>query len=270
MKPFTTVVLAGERRSGDPVAVEAGVSCKAMVPIGGSPMVFRVLDALREASEVGSCLLCGPRRSVVEGDRVLSERIASQGLRWLEGGSTPSTSALMVLESLPPDEPVLVTTADHALLTAEMVDHFCREARRTGRDVVAAVARHEVVSAAYPATRRTVTRLRDGGFCGCNLFAFLTPRARAAADFWRRVEQQRKSPVRLVRVIGWGSVVRYLLGRLTLEQALRRLSGRIGIGVGVVEMPFPEAAVDVDSVEDRRLVEAIVALRGRVPGGEAP
>ncbi len=265
MKPFTAVVLAGERQSGDPVAEQAGASCKAMVPIGGSPMVFRVLDALREASEVGSCLLCGPRRSVVEGDRVLAERIASQGLRWLEGGDTPSTSALLVLESLPPDEPVLVTTADHALLTPEMVDHFCREARRGGRDVVAAVARHEVVSAAYPGTRRTVTRLQDGGFCGCNLFAFLTPRARAAADFWRQVEQRRKTPVLLVRAIGWGAVVRYLLGRLTLHLALRRLSERTGIEVGVVEMPFPDAAVDVDSVEDRRLVESIVARRGLDP-----
>jgi hypothetical protein len=175
----------------------------------------------------------------------------------------------MALESLPADEPVLVTTADHALLTAEMVDHFCREARRPGHDVVAGVARHELVSAAFPGTRRTVTRLQDGGFCGCNLFAFLTPRARAAADFWRQVEQRRKAPVLLVRAIGWGAVVRYLLGRLTLHQALGRLSERTGIGVGVVEMPFPDAAVDVDSVEDRLLVESIVARRGRNPATEA-
>lgn len=261
MNSFVAVVLAGERKSGDPVAEYAGASCKAMVPVGGTPMLFRVLDALESASEVDSCVLCGPRRSVVEGDPNLAERIAARGLRWLEGGDTPSASVLMALELLPSDVPVLVTTADHALLTAQMADHFCRQARQTGHDVVAAVARREVVSATYPGTRRTVTRLRDGGFCGCNLFAFQSPRARVAADFWRRVEQRRKTPVLLVRAVGWGAVVRYLLGRLTLDQALGRLSRRTGIGFGVVEMPFPEAAVDVDSVEDLRLVESIVAGR---------
>jgi len=54
-------------------------------------------------------------------------------------------------------------------------------------------------------------------------------------------------------------VVRYLLGRLTLEQALAGLSRRMQLKVVVVQMPFAEAAVDVDKVEDWLLVESVLA-----------
>jgi hypothetical protein len=57
-------------------------------------------------------------------------------------------------------------------------------------------------------------------------------------------------------------VLRYLLGRLSLPEALDRMSGRLGFKAGAVVIPFPEAAIDVDSVRDLKLVEEIVANRG--------
>jgi hypothetical protein len=118
-----------------------------------------------------------------------------------------------------------------------------------------------LVAEAFPDTRRTVTKLKDDGYCGCNMFAFLTPQARLAADFWRKVEKERKKPLRIVKVMGWSAVLRYLLGQLTLDQALMKLSRRMNLQVGVVQMPFAEAAVDVDKVDDWLLVEAILAGR---------
>ena len=147
------------------------------------------------------------------------------------------------------------------LLSAPIVDHFCSHARSTDCDVVIGIARHEKVAKAYPQTRRTATRLADGAYCGCNLFAFLTPRARLAADFWRRVENQRKNPLRVIRVLGWNAVLRYLLGRLSLNDALDRVSSRLGFKAGAVVLPYPEAAVDVDSISDLKLVENILSSR---------
>ncbi len=145
---------------------------------------------------------------------------------------------------------MLVTTADHALLQPEMVDYFCREALTTGCDVVAALASYRQIVAKYPGMRRTRIRFRNGDFCGCNLFAFLTPEGHAAAGFWRRVENERKRPVKMLGALGWLVVLRYLLRRLSLEDALRHVSRRMGLRAGVVIMPLPEAAVDVDSVGD--------------------
>lgn len=259
---FTAVVLAGDRASGDPLAEAAGVPSKSLVPVGGTAMVLRVLEALDGAREVGSCILCGPDRTAVDHDPALHSVVESGRVRWVASQETPSSSAFQILQSLPAEMAVLVTTADHALLTAEMVDHFCAAARASRCDVVAGLARHDLVASAYPGTKRTVTRLRDGGYCGCNLFAFMTPASRSAADFWRRVESQRKKPLRVVGAVGWVAVIRYALGRLTLAEGLQRISHRLALRVGAVEMPFPEAAIDVDSVGDWALVQSIAANRG--------
>jgi GTP:adenosylcobinamide-phosphate guanylyltransferase len=256
---FTAIVLAADRAAGDAVAAAAGVACKCLTPVAGTPMIIRVLDALDGAARIGECVLCGPPPAVVESSSALSERLASPHVSWMANRATPSTSTLNALNKLPGTVPVLVTTADHALLSPEMIDYFCSSARDTGCDLVAAVADHETIAAAYPGMRRTVTRLKDGAFCGCNLFAFMTSRARQAADFWRRVEQQRKKPWRVVGALGPVVVLRYLIGLLTLDEALSRLSRRLQMRIGVVKMPFAEAAVDVDTVSDWRFVEKIAA-----------
>jgi len=261
---FSVIILAADREPNDPVAQAMAVSCKALTPVAGRPMVLRVLDALAGARETGSRILVGPTKTSVSQSKELDSLIGSGQVSWHAPLATPSSSAFSILQSLPEEVPVLVTTADHALLTAEMVDHFCHEARKSGCDVLAGVARYDLIAEAFPNARRTVTKLKDGGYCGCNLFAFLTPRARHAADFWRKVEKERKKPLRVVKVMGWMAVLRYILGQLTLNQALASLSKRMDLKVGVVSMPFAEAAVDVDKVDDWHLVESILANKHSV------
>jgi CTP:molybdopterin cytidylyltransferase MocA len=224
-------------------------------------MVLRVLNALDAAQEIDARILCGPHQAAIGQEEELSELVTSGKVKWVENQATPSSSTYHVLQSLPEDSPVLVTTADHALLDGEMVDYFCREARNSGCDIAVGLVSYELVASTYPDTRRTVTQLQDGGYCSCNLFGFLSRRARVAADFWRRVESQRKKALRVISVLGWVAVLRYLLGRLTLAEGLRQLSRRLGLSAGAVLMPFPEAGIDVDTVDDWKFVEKIVADR---------
>ncbi len=261
--PFTAVVLAADRSSTDPVARAAGVCCKALAPVGSVPMVLRVLTALGQAQDIGSRLLCGPAWSAVDQHAELRALISSGHVRWMEPQATPSTSASAAMDSLSEPGPVLLTTADHALLTAPIIDYFCSEARAKGCDLAVGLARYELVASAYPGVRRTALRLRDGGYCGCNLFAFLTPPARAAATFWRRVEHQRKQPLRLITTLGWIAVFRYLTGQLSLGEGLARISRRMGLSVKAVMLPFPQAALDVDTASDWTLVQTIAGERGR-------
>jgi len=260
-KAFTGVVLAADRGPSDPVARAAGAPCKSLVHLGGRPMVLRVLDTLAEAREIDSLIVCGPSKSFLPHEPELLARITAGRVSWIQPQSTPSSSAHQVLDSLSHEAPVLVTTADHAFLNANIVDYFCCKARAAGCDVVVGLASHEEVMRAYPQTRRTATRLRDGGFCSCNLFAFLTPRARRAAEFWKKCERNRKRPWRMMGVIDWAVALRYLLGKLSLKEGLGRLSTRMNVKAGAVILPFPEAAVDVDTVSDWRIVEEIIAGR---------
>ena len=58
-----------------------------------------------------------------------------------------------------------------------------------------------------------------------------------------------------------GGGARYLLGRLSLKDALAHVSRRMGLRVRAVLLPFPEAAVDVDTVGDWQFAESIAGQR---------
>jgi CTP:molybdopterin cytidylyltransferase MocA len=256
------IVLAGDRGPSDPVAVAAGVPAKCLTPIGGSPMVNRVVRALRDSGRIERILLCGPAESTVQGSPDLRALTAEGGVGWVAPEATPCTSAAAALATLPSDAPVLVTTGDHALLAPAMVREFLDQAFAQGGDVAVALAPYELVRETYPHTRRTVLKFSDGRFCGCNLFAFLTARGRDMVRIWREVENDRKNPIRVIGLVGWGAMARYALGTLSLAEGVRRLSQQTGIAASVIPLRFAEAAIDVDSVADLELVRSIVAKRG--------
>jgi hypothetical protein len=213
-------------------------------------MVLLVLDALGASEQAGEPLLCGPPPLALEHCPALAAGIAAGSWRWMESLGTPSTSTHAGLQALSHARPVLLTTADHALLRPEMVDHFCRQAAHSDCDLVVGLARYDEVMAAHPGVRRTGLRFSDDRYCGCNLFAFLSPDARRVAQFWRRLEQDRKRPWRLIRALGWVNLLRWQLGRLSLDQALGLLSQRLDLRLGHVLLPFADAAVDVDTPAD--------------------
>jgi GTP:adenosylcobinamide-phosphate guanylyltransferase len=226
-------------------------------------MVLRVLDTLHASSQVDSITLCGPPRIFIEQEPELKTRIDAGRVKWIDSQTTPSSSTYHALQSLPDNTPVLVTTADHALLTSQIIDVFCAEARRTECDVAVGLASQNQVRSAFPETRRTAIKFRDGAYCGCNLFGFLNPQAYIAARFWRQVEQQRKKPLQMMRILGWRALIRYLLGRMSLSDALKHISSKMGVRAAAVMLSFPEAAVDVDTVEDWIFVRNLVAKQTR-------
>jgi GTP:adenosylcobinamide-phosphate guanylyltransferase len=254
---FTAIILAGKRPGKDLVAEAAGVACKSFAPIEGRPMVHRVLDALAGARQVGTRILCGPSQSLIELEPKLKARLETGEVKWIDSHPTPSLSTYHALQTFPEDKPVLVTTADHALLTPQIVDYFCSEARRLPSDVAVGLTAYDGVMAAFPETRRTAIKFKDGAYCGCNLFGFLTPRSDRAAQFWRQIEQERKKPLRMMRILGWWTILRYLLGRITLDNGLKELSNKMQINVRAVMLPFPQAAIDVDTVDDWHFAQSL-------------
>ena len=255
--PITAIILAGKRPGKDPVADAAGVACKSFAPIRGRPMVHRVLDALAEARQVGQRILCGPSQSLISQEPELKARLKTGEVKWIDSRSTPSLSTYHALQAFPDNKPVLVTTADHALLTPQIVDYFCGEALRLQCDVAVGLTAYDGVMAAFPGTRRTAIKFKDGAYSGCNLFGFLNPRSDRAARFWRQIEQERKKPLRMMRILGWWTIVRYLLGRITLDNGLEKLSNKMQIKLRAVLLPFPQAAIDVDTVDDWHFVQSL-------------
>lgn len=253
------IVLAGSRGPGDLVAAAAGVSHKALAPVAGVPMLGRVLETLDAVPRIGHILVMIERPELVREHPALAPFLDRQKVSVLPAAETPSRSVLAALDTAAAPFPCLVTTADHPLLTPAMVEHFWTRLP-LGADAAAGLARSETIKAAFP-TVRTYLRFRDGAYSGCNLFALRTVASRSAVSFWRRVEQDRKKPWWMIRLLGPSTLLFYALGRLRLDTALEILGRRTGTVLATVDMPFADAAVDVDRPDDLILAEEILSLR---------
>ena len=247
MTSFNALVLAGSRGGVDPVATYAGVAHKALIILQGKTLVARVVGALRVAGAA--------RIAVISSHPDVRGECLSLGVDVVDEAAGPSLSVKRGAEVL--GTPLLVTTADHALLEGEWVRRFLADLP-ADIDVAALVAARPTVEAAAPGTQRTWLKLADGDWSGCNLFWLGTERSLGVIDLWRRVEAERKRPWRMAQILGPGMLLQYATGRLALRDAAARLGQLAAVTAAIVETPYGLASVDVDKAADLDLVRKIV------------
>ena len=252
---LTALLLAGRRGGRDELARTAGYSHKALITVAGVPLITRVLDSLRVVARIGKVVIS------IDDASVLRNVDAAAGLEVHASRVSPAASVADYLRTRPEVGPVLVTTADHALLSAEMLAYFCSAAGDIEADVVVGVVTESVFRARYPESRRTFVALEGERLCGANLFLLRSPAAARAVRFWERAGRFRKRPWRLASLFGVWNLLRFACGRLDRRTAIDLVSRVIGARVEVVELPFAEAAIDVDTQHDLETVERILAAR---------
>lgn len=259
------LVLAGRRSSGDAIADGIGLRHRALLPIAGVPMLERVVDAIERSGVASSVTVSSDDPQVVYATPLLA-RLAAEDRGFLffhRSASSPAASVADFLASVGHGEPVFATTADHPLLTPEIIGWFVARASASPADVVVGLVPASVYRRRFPDQPRTFLRLRGEQYSGANLFLLRTPAAVAVPRFWTRAEAHRKTPWKLVRVFGLSNLVSFLLRRFDLEAALERASDVIGARIEALELPFAEAALDVDKEADRVAVEAVFAERAQ-------
>jgi CTP:molybdopterin cytidylyltransferase MocA len=183
---------------------------------------------------------------------------------WRDGAATPAASAALAAAALPPERAFLLTSADHPLLSVAMIEALCDHPAARDHDIVAGLVRHAAVRARYPDARCTALRFADDHYCGTNLYLFRTARARRVITAWQSVEAARKSPWRVIRILGPVAVLAYVTGRLSLPRALAILSRRFGVAAAAALLDDPRAALDVDTAADWQFACRLLAEPGAV------
>ena len=246
MTSVSVLILAGQREGViDPLCAETGEPRKALIPILGRPMLDYVLAALDAASLHSPFHVSGCPASV---DERLKQAPSEAG---------PAGSALAALSG-DISFPVLMTTADHPLLTADMITEFTQKSQATAADFCVGLAEDKIIQPAYPDVKRTYLKFADHAVSGCNLFYIANDSGLAAIEFWKEAQHFRKQPLKLARKLSLSLFWRYFRGKLTLKGAFDYASETLGITAVPVLLSIPEAAIDVDKPSDRTLVEEIL------------
>jgi len=249
---WTAVVLAGSRPGRDAFAESFGTDLKALIPVAGEPMVRRPVRALLASDNIGKVLVLSQAP-----ERIAAALPDDPRIECRESSGTIAETIVSLLDDPATGWPLLVTTADHALLDTATVDEFCVAAQ--GADIAIGVVENANMLRRLPEAMRTWFWLRGDGYTGANLFALRSPGVRPAIEIWRTFEQERKKPWRIFSILGPSDMIAVFFRLVTLDGAMARLSKRLGLKVKAIELSNPLAGVDVDKAEDHALAEAIIA-----------
>ncbi len=251
---WTVLLLAGSRPGGDPLTRSLGVDYKPLLPIAGEPMLLRPLRALLAVDVVQRI-----RVLTQQPERLLGILPDDARVEVMRSDETIAATLQRICADPETRFPLLVTAADHALLTPEMVREFL--AASTDCDVSIGFVSRTNMMRRFPQAQRTWLRFGRERYSGANLFALRTPQARIGIERWRTVEQDRKKGWRVLLQMGLPLFLGAVLRVRDLHATARGLSRNLGIVIKGVVLSDPTAAIDVDKAADHSLVTEILAGR---------
>jgi len=226
---------------------------KAMVDVAGKPMVQWVLDAISESSNIENVIIVGlTDKSGLKCSKKMYF-VSNQGkmVENLQAG------AKKVLEVNDKAEYVLIASSDIPGITGEMVDWVVKTELEEKVDIVYNVIQREVMEKRYPGSKRTWTKLSDMEVCGGDLNAArISMIVDDDTELWEKITNSRKNPLKQAALIGYGTALMLLAGRLSLQDAETRVMSRMNISGRAVVCPYAEVGMDVDKPHQLEIMRA--------------
>ncbi|WP_395327976.1 NTP transferase domain-containing protein [Novosphingobium sp. BL-8H] len=264
-QPLRLVVLAGHgprsaMRGADALAQHFGQSHRCLVPLAGRPLIAHILQTAAQHPRVTSLAICVERQAFEPVWDVLTQIPGRGTVALVEAQADIAASVRAAAKDW--EGPLLVTTADHALLSAASIDAMI-EALDTA-DVAFALTSRAAVEAAHPDAGRSFIPLHDGEYVACDLYGMASARFVDAVNVFRGVRASDREGLRIWRAIGLLGFVMVRLGMETLAGAVVRASRRLGMRVRAVVLADGTQAIDVDDERTYAIVEGLLGDYGEV------
>lgn len=253
------VTAGGIPRPEDPLYTYSHGDSKALIDVAGKPMIQWVLDALGDAKYVDNVILIGlSARSGVTCKKPL-HFLSNQG-RMLANIVTGVNKSLELDKK---SKYVLIVSSDIPAIKTEMVDWLVETCMETKDDLYYGVCPRETMEIRFPDSKRTWTHLKGMDVCGSDMSISHVRMATEHLDMWEELIGNRKSPLKQASIIGFGTLFSLFIRQLTLEDAVARVSKRIGIKARAIVWPHAEPCMDIDKPHQLELLRADLAKEQR-------
>lgn len=225
---------------------------KAMLDIGGKPMVQWVLDALSGSKLVENVILIGlPEDSGLTCNKPL----------WFIPNRNSMIENLLfginkVMEINSSATRVLLVSSDIPGITPEMVDWEIETCQQSDVDLCYNVVKREVIEARYPGSKRTYTKLKDIEVCGGDLNVVNTSVASANQEIWDRLVATRKNPIKQAAIIGFDTLFLMVFRAISLDEAVKKVAARLHMTGQAIICPYAEIGMDVDKPHQLEMIRA--------------
>ncbi len=237
------VVLAGRENTGK-LQEESPEKWEANIEVAGKPMVTYILDALKGVSKIGTIYLVGPEEAVgrYAGPKVKVVEPAGDLFGNVRKGLAAAST-----------ECVLVCASDIPLVTSDIAGDLLDRCLESGADFCYPVSSKSDCDRRFPGVKRTYVTLRDGTYTGGNLFFVRKSAVERAWPMAEKMISYRKSPVKMVGVLGPWLLIKFALKKASVADFERKVAGLLNLKPKAILNASPEIGVDVDKPSDLEL-----------------
>lgn len=267
MRNLRVIVLAAERKGVvNPLAERFGTSHKCLIPLQRRPLIAHVLETLLAHPRVASIVISIEQEAIAGVRAVLPlPEPGKPEIGFAVAADNIADSVILAAQGH--QGPLLITTADNALLRPGSVDAIY--SALLANDVALAMARRETVLAAHPEGQRRFYRFRDDQYSNCNLYGLAGNAALGAAEIFRGGGQFARNARRIVDAFGLINLLLLRARLITLSAGLRRISQRFGLSIAPVILDDGSQAIDVDNDRTYAIVQQLLEFRS-APAAPAP
>jgi CTP:molybdopterin cytidylyltransferase MocA len=234
---------------------------KALLPIGGRPMVQWVLDALSGADTIRNIVVVGlsPDDAGLTSSKTLGF-IPNQGsmINNIQAG------VQWILELDASARHALVVSSDIPTIRPDIVDWNVNTSLQTDHEAYYSVIHQQDMERRFPESRRSYFRLKEGRFSGGDMNMLQTAVASHYHPAWRAIVDSRKNILKQAGLVGLDTMVRLAAGQLSIAGAERAALKRLGLRGRVMLCPHAEAGMDVDKPAQYEMLKAELEAR-RLP-----
>lgn len=243
------IVLAGALNDGRLQEI-ADCEYEALIPINGQPMINYVIQVLKESDWINRIVVVGfPEMKTQLGSNVIL----------IDAGASLAENLRIGIDYLNHNDPVLVITSDIPLIHKEALEDFLTRCSELEGDLFYPIISRESNENVYPGAERTYFHLKEGIFTGGNVVLIGPSIIEECYAMINRVLNLRKKPWRLVQLLGFNFIVKFILRNLSISEIEKRVTSLFGIkGIAVIS-PYPEIGTDIDKPSDWELAEKILS-----------
>jgi GTP:adenosylcobinamide-phosphate guanylyltransferase len=231
---------------------------KALLDLGGKPLIQWVLDAVSDSKTVNRAVIVG-----LDEDSGLN---CSKEVAYLPNHGTMLDNIFAggnKLLSMNPDADIIfVISSDIPGITAEMLDWMTEQTSdEDEQDVYYNYITQEDMENRFPGSKRTFTKFKDFGVCGGDLTAFRAQIMTRDGGVWKDLVAARKNILKQASIIGFGTLFLLATRQLTIADAAKRVGNRLELNARAIRCPYPELGMDVDKPYQLDLLRADLEKR---------
>lgn len=254
---YEAVILAGGRAEW--LQSLAGTNIRSLAKVNGRPIISYIMEALQASKRVRSIYVATDSEALTQ-----LEQAGISGYKPIVCNvKTLAEVCLTACNAVEADKldnnKLLFVCDDVPLLTAAAVNSFLDacEAKPDG-EIYWTVIRKETCEKQFPEGIRTYGPLSDGKFTGGNMSLMTGTAIAKTQDIAKLLYENRKHPVKLCSLLGWGFVLKALLHFVASSDVEKRCSEMMGVNCKAIISEHACIGMDMDKAADWELVNKLL------------